>query len=189
MNTALIENTDSAECAYCHRELPVECFRFRNRKAGIRHTECRECHRRYALERRAIKREKELRRFGYRVYAARAHADRIGRLAAEMMKQFGGPQGFARIWVQVLRKAREEGRNGVFLRSFTAVLLIGHAAEVLRRQASEAETEQMRRLSDEDLQNAQLAAAVEVVASEPAASAKELGRLGWRLSPINSERS
>ena len=114
-------------CRECFEIKPLSQFRFTNRQAGQRSTQCRACHNRRERLRRAAQKkkglEKQVTAFTNRI--RRAASDRqVNALCQQMIVQFGGVDGFVKQWFSCWENDRALGRAKCFAHIAAVVRLI-----------------------------------------------------------------
>ena len=104
-------------CRECFEIKPLSQFRFLNRQAGDRSTQCRTCHNRAEKIRRSAKAKSN------RVEAISNAANKLRRdpsdnqvraICQQMIDQFGGVDGFVKQWMGCWETDRAKGRAKCF---------------------------------------------------------------------------
>ena len=119
--------TSHRTCRECFEFKPVSQFRFTNRHAGKRSTQCRTCHNRAEKIRRSAKAKSN------RVKAISNAANKLRRdpsdnqvraICQQMIIQFHGVDGFVKQWFSVWETDRAKGRAKCFAHIAAVVRLI-----------------------------------------------------------------
>ena len=114
-------------CRECFEIKPLSQFRFTNRQAGQRSTQCRTCHNRAEKIRRSAKAQSN------RVKAISNAANKLRRdpsdnqvraICQRMIDQFGGVDGFTQQWFSVWETDRVKGRAKCFAHISAVIRLI-----------------------------------------------------------------
>lgn len=164
-------------CHHCGQDLPLEQFRRRQKGSETRMRQCRECYNISMRNYRRARRNKDLHHFAGRVRRARSSA-RVCVLADQMMRRFGGPCGFAKVWKQALDEATVQRAGGqVVFSHLKAIVQLVEAASTLNRQPDVAD------LSDEQLAEEFSRGTAELIEDEPELAVAAAQRLGWTVIP------
>ena len=119
--------TSDRTCRECFEIKPLSQFRFTNRQAGQRSTQCRTCHNRAEKIRQSAKAKSN------RVKAISNAANKLRRdpsdnqvraICQQMIAQFHGVDGFVKQWFSVWENDRALGRAKCFAHIAAVVRLI-----------------------------------------------------------------
>jgi hypothetical protein len=126
-------------------------------------------------------RRREVRRFASAISRCDAAADwsRIRHLVIAMLQKFGGIDGFSKIWMTEIERARQavHGRT-LGLRSCLAILTLQIAVE--QHQPASIE-------SDEVIEQRIRNGLAELIKANPALAVEAAEQLGWEVIPPNQE--
>ena len=133
-------------CEYCFSTQPLSEFRRRKRGSEHRVRQCRQCHNEFERYRRAAARvrlsKQKIARDLSRVRDA-SSANRVKALCAEIVRGYGGSEGFVRAWIACL--------HGDLLRGGFAALR--HLEATMRLiQHCEQDRPDYSQMSDEELE-------------------------------------
>ena len=163
-------------CRICGDCKPLIEFRFYNKQRGLRRTECNQCRSDYMAARRRARRQRGIHSYAQQVCASKRHAGRIVAVTTEMLRRFGGLERFAADWKEAVDAAMAAGKLHLVVRSVCALVDLIHVAEQLQRQ-------EIREMSDVDLQRAMLHQTIAAVKQRPELVLHAAAELGWTVTP------
>jgi hypothetical protein len=119
-------------CESCFHTQPLAEFRRRKRGSEHRVRQCRRCHNEFERYRRAAIRarlsKRKMARDLSRVRDA-ASSNRVKALCAEVVRGYGGADGFARAWIACLRGDLQRGGFAALRHLEATVRLIQHCEQ------------------------------------------------------------
>jgi hypothetical protein len=133
-------------CESCFHTRPLTEFRHRKRGSEHRMRQCRRCHNEFERYRRAAVRarlsKRQMARDLSRVRDA-SSSNRVKALCAEVVRGYGGAEGFARAWIACLRGDLQRGGWAALRHLEATIRLIQHC---------EQDRPDYRQMSDEELE-------------------------------------
>jgi hypothetical protein len=119
-------------CQSCFHTRPLTEFRRRKRGSERRVRQCRRCHNEFERYRRAAVRarlsKRKMARDLSRVRDA-ASSNRVKALCAEVVRGYGGADGFARAWIACLRGDLQRGGFAALRHLEATIRLIQHCEQ------------------------------------------------------------
>jgi hypothetical protein len=119
-------------CESCFHTLPLTEFRRRKRGSEHRMRQCRRCHNEFERYRRAAVRARlSKRRMAKDLSQVRdaASANRVKALCAEVVRGYGGAEGFAKAWVACLHRDLQRGGFAALRHLEATIRLIQHCEQ------------------------------------------------------------
>lgn len=119
-------------CECCFRTHPLSEFRRRKRGSEHRTRQCRQCHNEFERYRRAAVRarlskrqmDRDLSRF-----RDASSSNRVKALCAEVVRGYGGAEGFAKAWITCLHRDLQRGGLAALRHLEATIRLIRHCEE------------------------------------------------------------
>jgi hypothetical protein len=119
-------------CESCFHTRPLTEFRRRQRGSEHRVRQCRQCHNEFERYRRAAVRarlsKQRMARDLSRVRYA-ASSNRVKALCAEVVRGYGGAEGFARAWIACLHRDLQRGGFAALRHLEATIRLIQHCEQ------------------------------------------------------------
>lgn len=119
-------------CESCFHTRPLTEFRRRQRGSEHRVRQCRQCHNEFERYRRAAIRarlsKRQMARDLARVRDA-SSSNRVKGLCAEIVRGYGGAEGFARAWIACLRGDLQRGGSAALRHLEATIRLIQHCEQ------------------------------------------------------------
>lgn len=116
-------------CEHCLAPQPLSEFRRRKRGAEYRMRQCRRCHNEAERFRRATSRTRQSRRqMAKNLSRVRdaASANRVKAICAEVIRGYGGAEGFAKAWIACLNRDLQRGGLAALRHLEATIRLIQH---------------------------------------------------------------
>lgn len=133
-------------CESCFHIRPLAEFRRRRRGSEHRVRQCRQCHNEFERYRRAAVRarlsNRKMARDLSHVRDA-SSSNRVKALCAEVVRGYGGAEGFARAWIACLHRDLQRGGSAALRHLEATIRLIQHC---------EQDKPDYRQMSDEELE-------------------------------------
>jgi hypothetical protein len=133
-------------CRTCLHVQPREAFRLRRKGTDQRHAECPKCHRDAERERNHRRRAKAFAKVTYKIRKARSPLEVAKCVSEDVLRRFGGLDGFVRMWHEQIASARTGG-----LVAFAHIYAIVRLLELADRHRQEAQAAEIDGMSDEEL--------------------------------------
>jgi len=180
---------ETRQCSRCREELPLAAFRLRRKGTGERHTLCRLCANAYARDHHRQLRHKAVQRFTVEACDAHVHkqARDVAALVSEMLRRFGGPAAFAKIWHEAIDEARDRKRYAQAARGLNTLVRFMMAGEELQKAEAEERQRSFGRLSHAEMEQARDAALARLIQAEPELAIRAAASIGWEIRPPESE--
>jgi len=125
-------DTPARLCESCFHTRPLAEFRRRKRGSEQRVRQCRQCHNEFERYRRAAVRarlsKRQIARDLSRVRDA-SSSNRVKALCAEVVRGYGGAEGFARAWIACLHRDLRRGGFAALRHLEATVRLIQHCEQ------------------------------------------------------------
>lgn len=180
-----MDETETKFCTDCSEFRPITEFRLRRRNASARMCQCNRCHNENERCRRANRntdRESQSVRWHLeRVRKAGTH-ENIERLVGEMLVDFGGVQGFAESWRSCLDIWSKKGAT-LRLKSYLTILHLMVYCEEKREQKQQADSDELKEMSDEELKQSMFRSIMEIIKKDPEIALAAAMELGWQVIP------
>lgn len=119
-------------CESCFHTQPLTEFRRRKRGSEHRMRQCRQCHNEFERYRRAAVRARlGRRRMAKDLSRVRkaSSANRVKAVCAEMVRGYGGAEGFAKAWVACLHRDLQRGGAAAIRHLEATIRLIQHCEQ------------------------------------------------------------
>lgn len=140
-------------CESCFHTRPLAEFRRRERGSEHRVRQCRRCHNEFERYRRAAARARlSKRRMAKDLSRVRdaSSANRVKALCAELVRGYGGAEGFAKAWIACLRRDLDRGGLAA-IRHLEATIRLMQYCEEDRPDYSRMTDDELKALQDKYL--------------------------------------
>ncbi len=168
--------TTTKTCTACFERQPITEFRRRRRNSEDRQTQCRRCTNKAESARRKAIRRRKVCTYARDVLAAKRNRGRVVALTEQLASKIGGIEKIGALFKEALDGARAAGRHYTVLQLLRTILDLTIVSGQLER-------EQVRQMSDEDLQAELLRGSIRAVQENPHLAVLAAHQLGWTVIP------